>query len=142
MIDIDSNDYYVWRAIQSFRPKVVMIEINPWFPPPQLMVIDFHPMNHFDRSDYYGASIQSLHKLGKKKGYELIHHVSGGPNIFFVDEKYFSRFGIRDNSPTALFKPPGPEMLKYRKRGPQPYLGRKYLRLKAREIPKRFILDR
>ncbi|MFP6625297.1 MAG: hypothetical protein VCC20_17605, partial [Myxococcota bacterium] len=142
VIDIDSNDYYVWRAIQSFRPKVVMIEINPWFPPPQLMVIDFHPMNHFDRSDYYGASIQSLQKLGKKKGYELIHHVSDGPNILFVDKKYFPRFGIRDNSPTTLFKSPGPQMLKNRKRGPEPYMGRKHMRLKAREIPKRFILDR
>ena len=26
VIDIDSNDYYVWRAIRDYRPKVVMIE--------------------------------------------------------------------------------------------------------------------
>ena len=38
VIDIDSNDYYVWRAIRDFRPKVVMIETNRHFPPPQLMV--------------------------------------------------------------------------------------------------------
>ena len=43
VIDIDSNDYYVWRAIQSFRPKVVMIECNRSFPPPELAVIEYHP---------------------------------------------------------------------------------------------------
>ena len=67
--DIDSNDYYVWRAIHDFRPKVVM---NAFFPPPQLMVIDYHPMNYWDGTYYIGASIQSLYELGKKKGYELI----------------------------------------------------------------------
>ena len=41
MIDIDSNDYYIWRAIHEFRPKVVMIEANPSFEPPALMVIDY-----------------------------------------------------------------------------------------------------
>jgi hypothetical protein len=35
VIDIDSNDYYIWKVIHNFRSKVVMIEINPYFPPPQ-----------------------------------------------------------------------------------------------------------
>lgn len=34
VIDIDSNDYYIWNVIHQFRPKVVMIEANPHFPPP------------------------------------------------------------------------------------------------------------
>ena len=48
VIDIDSNDYYVWRAIHQFRPKVVMIEVNSMFAPPKKAVIDFHPMNYWD----------------------------------------------------------------------------------------------
>ena len=59
VIDIDSNDYYVWRAIHEFRPKVVLLETNIAFPPPQLMVIDFHPMNYWDNDLYVGASLQS-----------------------------------------------------------------------------------
>ena len=41
-----------------------------------------------------GASVQSLYELGKKKGYELIHVMRTGPNVIFVDEIYFDRFGI------------------------------------------------
>ena len=104
VIDIDSNDYYVWRAITEFRPKVVLIEFNANFPPPQRRVVRFHPMNYWDGSDYYGASMQSLVDLGKKKGYELVF--CNGLNLFFVDAQYFPSFGIEDNSPTTLYRPP------------------------------------
>lgn len=121
VIDIDSNDYYVWRALHTFRPKVVMIEANLRFPPPQLMVIDFHPMNYWDQTPYHGASVQSYYNLAKKKGYELIYCMQRGPNVFFVDKQYFDRFGIADNSPSKLYRrqiqaktpliPPGKERL-------------------------------
>lgn len=107
VIDIDSNDYYVWRAIRDFHPKVVMIEMNAFFPPPQKMVIEYHPMNYWDGTYYGGASLQSMYELGKKKGYELIYQFSRGPNIVFVERKYFDRFGIADNSPSKLYvRPP------------------------------------
>ena len=35
------------------------------FPPPQLMVIDFHPMNYWDRTAYHGASLQSYYNLAE-----------------------------------------------------------------------------
>lgn len=106
VIDIDSNDYYIWRAIRDFRPKVVMMEYNGTFPPPQRMVIGFHPMTWWNEEDFhFGASIQSFYELGKKKGYELVAVNSRGVNLFFVDAKYFPRFGIEDNSPAAFFRP-------------------------------------
>ena len=105
IIDIDSNDYYVWKAIHHFRPKVVMVEFNSSFPPPQKMVVEYHPLNYWDGTNYHGASLQSFYDLGKKKGYELIYQPSSGPNIIFVDEKYYDRFGIADNSPTTLYEP-------------------------------------
>jgi hypothetical protein len=107
-IDIDSNDYYIWRVMHDYRPKVVVIEYNAGFAPPQKAVVQFHPMNYWDESDYFGASIQSLYELGKKKGYELVHATSLGLNLFFVDKKYFARFGISDNSPAKLYRMPGP----------------------------------
>ena len=104
-IDIDSNDYYVWKVIHDFHPKVVIIEFNSAFPPPQKMVVQFHPMNYWDGdSDYFGASIQSLYELGKQKGYELVHCSSMGINLVFVDKQYFSRLGIKDNSPAAMYR--------------------------------------
>ncbi len=104
VIDIDSNDYYVWRAIHDFRPKVVMIETNLDFPPPELMVINFHPMNYWDGTPYSGASMQSMYNLAKKKGYELIYQMSKGPNTFWVAKEYFPAFGITDNSPATMYR--------------------------------------
>ena len=77
------------------------------------MVIDFHPMNYWDGTVYLGASLQSLYELGKKKGYELVYHMTDGPNAFFVAEEYFDRFGIEDNSPSALFNHPPPRRRAY-----------------------------
>ena len=106
VIDIDSNDYYIWRAIHDFRPKVVMVEYNGTFVPPQRMVIAFHPMTYWDEENFhFGASIQSYCELAKRKGYELVGTNFRGINLFFVDRRYYPRFGIRDNSPSALFRP-------------------------------------
>jgi len=115
VIDIDSNDYYIWKVIHNFRPKVVIVEYNASFPPPEKAVVQFHPMNYWDKDDYYGASLQSLYDLGQKKGYELVYCTDLGNNAIFVDRKYYDRLGIEDNSPEALYKLP-----KYGKSGRAP----------------------
>jgi hypothetical protein len=137
VIDIDSNDYYVWRAIQWFRPKVVLIEVNPLYPPPQKMVIDFHPMNYWDYSGYLGASLQTLYDLGQKKGYELVYHMSHGGNAIFVDEKYFPLFGIRENSPEKLYREARPEFMKHLAN-----LGNPVIYWKELKIPKKILHHR
>jgi hypothetical protein len=148
VIDIDSNDYYVWRAIRDYRPKVVVIEVNPLFPPPERMVIEFHPMNYWDRTDYFGASLQSLYELGRKKGYELVYHNRFGNNAFFVDRPYFERFGIDDNSPEKLFREPSPFVVHVLDRSPQgrdgvPFApGNDVLRWDDLVIEKKFRFDR
>jgi hypothetical protein len=143
VIDIDSNDYYVWRAIHDYRPKVVLIEANFFFPPPELMVIEYHPMNYWDHSHYLGASPQSLYDLAKKKGYELVHHMSWGPNLFFVDAQYYDRFGIDDNSPAKMMGPKVREMVEYRKKeGATPNLGDPYLVWDEIRIEKKLIRNR
>ncbi|MDP6978482.1 MAG: hypothetical protein QF570_07760 [Myxococcota bacterium] len=146
VIDIDSNDYYVWRAIHDFRPKVVMIETNLVFPPPELMVIDFHPMNYWDQTYYIGASMQSLVNLGKKKGYELLYQMSWGPNVFFVAKEYFPLFGIEDNSPEAIYRPPPAEVFErpnanWGRNGVPWPKGKETLRWKNLVIEKKFLDD-
>jgi hypothetical protein len=105
VIDIDSSDWYVWRTIHDYRPKVVEIEYNGLFPPPIKAVVEYHPMSYWDGTMYLGASIQSYYELGKKKGYELVYADSRGLNLFFVDKQYYERFGIEDNSPAKLYRP-------------------------------------
>lgn len=148
VIDIDSNDYYVWRAIRDFEPKVVMIETNRHFAPPQEMVIDYHPMNYWDGTYYIGASLQSMYELAKKKGYELVYQMKMGPNTFWVKKEYFPRFGIDDNSPEAMYTPypPVPEAKRAqftwgRDGVPWPET-KKHLEWKDLVIEKKFIFDR
>jgi len=65
-IDIDGNDYHVWKAIEHYRPKVVVIEFNPTFP----VGVDY--IQPADPSINHGSSLSAIVKLGLEKGYELI----------------------------------------------------------------------
>jgi hypothetical protein len=105
IVGLTSNDWYVWRAIEEFRPRVVQIEYNAAFVPPQTMVIEYHPLNYWDGSLYFGASIQSLFDLGQRKGYELVYADLSGTSLYFVERRYFPRFGIADNNPVRLYVP-------------------------------------
>lgn len=91
-IDIDGNDYWVWKAINKYKPRVVVIEYNALFPPDQKWVMEYHPNHRWDGSSYFGASLKSLELLGKSKGYLLVGCDFTGTNAFFVQQKYASHF--------------------------------------------------
>jgi hypothetical protein len=93
-IDIDGNDYHVWDALQEYRPKLVVIEFNPTIP----NEVDF--VQARDMSVAQGSSLTAIARLANAKGYRLVHATA--VNGVFVDEQYFSRFGIDDDSPAAL----------------------------------------
>ncbi len=82
-IDIDSNDFYVWKAIQH-QPRVVVIEYNPNHPPMADRVIVYDPSHVWDETTYYGATIVAMYQLGKIKGYSLIYADCNGVNLFFL----------------------------------------------------------
>ncbi len=104
-IDIDGNDYWVWRAIERCRPQVIVIEYNPYYAPPQRWVMKYSAEHAWDGSTYYGASLESLFHLGKAKGYELICCDKNGNNAFFVERSLYDRFGLEDNRPQVLYRP-------------------------------------
>jgi hypothetical protein len=85
-IDIDGNDYWVWAAVRRWRPRVVVIEYNAAYPPPQKWVMKENGDHAWNGTDYYGASLASLMSLGRKKGYVLVATNSTGVNAFFVRE--------------------------------------------------------
>ncbi len=85
-IDIDGNDYWVWRALsERFRPRLVVIEYNGALGTEAALV---QPLRDepWDATDYFGASIRALQRLGRAKGYRLVHTDSLGANAFFVRE--------------------------------------------------------
>jgi FkbM family methyltransferase len=83
-IDIDGNDYWVWKAIVSWRPRIVVIEMNAGKPPPQRWVAVEDNDRVWSGTDNFGASLAALRDLGRDKGYRLVGCDSRGVNAFFV----------------------------------------------------------
>lgn len=93
-IDIDSNDYHVWKALKNYRPKLVCVEYNQTIPTHIEFVQEANPKIN------QGNSILSMCKLAKEKDYELICALKF--NLFFVRKEYYHLFNIEDNSPAVM----------------------------------------
>jgi len=83
-IDVDGNDYWIWRALERFRPRVVVIEYNGDLDPASAQVMSYTPGFRWDHSSGYGASLGALEALGTETGYSLVHTELAGVNAFFV----------------------------------------------------------
>lgn len=83
-IDVDGNDYHIWKAIKEVNPRVVVIEYNAKIPPSCEWVMPYCEQHRWDGGDKHGASLLALDKLGKEKGYILVGTNISGVNAFFV----------------------------------------------------------
>ena len=99
-IDIDGNDYWVWDAISSINPDVLIIEYNSLFGSEKSLTLKYD--QNFVRPNrgiyrcLYGASLKALTNLSETKGYSLIAVNSNGNNAFYVrnellNEKIYKR---------------------------------------------------
>jgi hypothetical protein len=83
-IDIDYNDYYVWKAITAYKPRVVVIEYNSIFRPDTHFVVQYNADRIWDKTSHFGASLLAYEQLGNEKGYSLVSCSFTGSNAFFV----------------------------------------------------------
>ncbi len=87
-IDIDGNDYWVWKAIHVVNPVIVIVEYNSVFGFDKPWTIPYNDnfiRNNYHFSNlYYGSSVLSLADLAKEKGYVFIGCNSNGNNAYFV----------------------------------------------------------
>jgi hypothetical protein len=103
-IDVDGNDYHIWKAL-SWRPRVVVIEYNAHVGPDEAVVAPYDPGFVWDGSDYFGASLRALRDLGEARGYHLVHCESAGVNAFFVAKDCLPP-GYVPPSLAAVYRPP------------------------------------
>jgi hypothetical protein len=107
-IDIDGNDYWVWKAITCVRPQIVVVEYNAVFGPDRAVTIPYSPA--FTRQQahyswlYFGASLPALCALGEEKGYAFVGCNEAGNNAYFVRKDLADHFlvlapqsGFRDS---------------------------------------------
>jgi hypothetical protein len=87
-VDIDGNDYWVWNAIDTINPCIVVCEYNSlWgFNDAVSTPYDAGFIRSYKHHSnlYYGASIKALNDLAIAKGYTLVSGNSSGNNVFFV----------------------------------------------------------
>ncbi len=94
-IDIDGNDIYAWSALHGYKPKLVLIEFNPSFPPH----IDWR--QPCDLGLQQGCSLLATVNVGKELGYELVGVTQ--INALFARKDLYPLFQMEDNSIECLY---------------------------------------
>ncbi len=87
-VDIDGNDYWVWKSITVVDPAIVVVEYNARFGKERAVTVPYDPAftrgaAHYSNI-YYGASLKAFCLLAEDKGYALVGTNQAGNNAFFV----------------------------------------------------------
>jgi hypothetical protein len=83
-IDIDGNDYWLWKAIDHYLPRLVIVEYNVFFGLDVSKTIAYNPEHVWDATHYHSASLAAFHKLAHEKDYALVYTDRYAPNAFFI----------------------------------------------------------
>lgn len=94
-IDVDGNEFHIWKTVRHYKPKLVIIEHNPTIPP-HIEFVDL-PGNYG-----MGCSAAALVKLAKEKGYELVCCTI--TNSFFLRRELVPQLGLEAISLEKLFQ--------------------------------------
>ena len=105
-IDIDGNDFWIWKEYKCINPRLVVIEYNSFFGSRISCTIPYNPKfiwNHKNKKSYYGASLKALEKLGKKKKYTLVGVDKNGVNAFFVRNDLAKKINLKLKNSEDVF---------------------------------------
>jgi hypothetical protein len=105
-IDIDYNDYWVWKAVSAVRPRAVVIEYNASLRPPLSVTVPYDPQGSWDGSNFYGASLEALVRLGAEKGYRIVGCSIAGVNAFFVRDDLCAGHFLEPATAAEHYEPP------------------------------------
>lgn len=106
-IDVDGNDYWLWKALDVYRPRVVVIEYNASHAPPERWVMAYNPTHRWKGDNYFGASLASLTALADVKDYALLATDTCGVNAFFLRRDLLARSAFGERTPQQAYHPPG-----------------------------------
>ncbi|NHN25613.1 hypothetical protein FIA58_007980 [Flavobacterium jejuense] len=87
-VDIDGNDYWIWKEIECIKPRIVICEYNSVFGDKMRVTVPYN--ENFIRTKehysdlYFGASLAAFCELAESKGYDFIGTTRAGVNAYFV----------------------------------------------------------
>ena len=111
-IDMDGVDYWIWDAINSITPRVVVVEYQDILGPEKSLTVPYdenfnayvHPLT-CGQPNFCGASLAAFVKLARKRSYRLVGCNRYGYNAFFVRNDC-GREEIPEIDVTECFKHP------------------------------------
>ena len=79
------NDFYCLnRILENYRCDIIICEYNATHLANEDKIVIYEPNGMWDGSNYFGASLLSLYKLGEKYNYSLVYCNQNGVNSFFI----------------------------------------------------------
>ena len=110
-IDVDGNDYWLWKAITVVSPRIVICEYNSVFGDLYPVTVPYRPDFQKRRAHYsdlyFGASLPALCDLAQTKGYTFVGATTEGLNAFFVRNDVVGdlpRPGVREEYAISRFR--------------------------------------
>jgi len=94
-VDIDGNDFWIWKKISSVDADIVIVEFNSVFGTERCISVPYDPafvrsQKHYSNL-YFGASLNAFVKLGEEKDYVFVGCNSSGNNAYFVKKSKAGR---------------------------------------------------
>ena len=94
-IDLDGNDWYIWEALTSVNPAIVIMEYNAVFGEVTPVSVPYDDaFQRFAKEPtglYWGVSLPALQALAERKGYAFVGCNSAGNNAYFVRNNLVDR---------------------------------------------------
>ena len=110
-VDIDFNDFYCLKEIlDNYQCDIIICEYNATHLANEDKIVIYDKNGRWDGSNYFGVSLLSLDKLGKKYNYSLIYCNKNGVNSFFIHNDIIKNMNLQINhigDITQLYKPAG-----------------------------------
>lgn len=119
-IDIDGNDFWIFKEVLALNPKIIAVEYNPVFGPEASLSIRYDPM--FNRKaknnlgvwevpkGIHGASIMAFYRQALECNYRLVAASNPGSNLFFIQKDLLPE--VPNCPPSVAYQVPRKQNLK------------------------------
>jgi len=104
-VDIDYNDFYVLHSIlKEYVCDIIICEYNSTHLADEDKIIIYSATSGWDGTNYFGASLYSLQKLGELYNYSLVCCDSRGVNCFFIHNDIVKNKNIRIDTIEKIYR--------------------------------------
>ena len=102
-VDIDFNDFYCLHEIlKKYECDIIICEYNATHLPSEDKIVKYDKNGQWNNTNYFGASLLSLYKLGRKYNYSLIYCNNNGLNCFFMRDDIIKTKNIVFNNINSI----------------------------------------